>query len=72
MNAEYIYPTRNFIKDETPAQVFCCGFCEFLQPVTLLKTRLQRRCFLANFANIFSACNFNKNETTAQVFYCEF
>ena len=38
MNAEYVHPARNFIKDETPAQVFCCGFCKFLQPVTLLKT----------------------------------
>ena len=66
MNAKYVLPVRNFIKDETPAQVFYFGFYEFLQPVTLLKTRLQRGCFLANFTH------FIKNETTAQVFYCEF
>ena len=53
MNAEYVLPARNFIKDETPAQVFCFGFYESLQPVTLLKTRLQRGCFLANFAHFF-------------------
>ena len=47
----------NFIKSETPAQVFSRKVLEYFQLVTLLKTRIQHRCFLVNFAKIFKKLN---------------
>ena len=44
----------NFIKNEAPSQVLSCEFCEFLQPLTLLKIRLQPRCFLVNLDTFFN------------------
>ena len=48
-NIDIVLPVSKFIKNKTPAQVFSGKFCEFLQPVTLLKTRLQQRCFPEHF-----------------------
>ena len=47
------------------------------QLVTLFKKRLQRRCFLVIFENIFirkkfSSCFFIKNKTLTELFSCEF
>ena len=50
INVDIVLPDRNFVKDRTPAKIFCCRFCEFLQPVILLKTKLRHRCFPVNFA----------------------
>ena len=52
--ADVVPPTRSFIKNETPAQVFSCEFCEFFQSETLLKIKLWQRCFLINFEKFFS------------------
>ena len=45
--------TCNFIKSETPVQVFSCEFWEICQPVTLLRTRHRHRCFFVNFEHLF-------------------
>ena len=50
----------NFVKNETLAQVFFCGFYEFFNSPILLKARLQRNCFLVNFEKIFTLYLFKK------------
>ena len=39
-----------FFKNETPAQVFSCKFCESFQLATSLKAILWHKCFPVNFA----------------------
>ena len=41
-----------FIKSKNPVQVFSSKFCEFFQPITLLKMRLQHRCFSVSFSKL--------------------
>ena len=63
-----VLPTCNILKNEIPAQLLSFEFYEFFHTATLLKKRLQHRCFLVNFTN-FSASNFVKNEIPEQVFF---
>ena len=53
-DVDVVPPTCNFMGNETLARVFSCEFSKFLQPITLLKTRLRHSCFLVSFEKIFS------------------
>ena len=50
LDVDIVPQACNYIKTETSEQVFLCEFCEFWQPVNLLKTRLLHRCFPLYFA----------------------
>ena len=50
LDVDIVPQACNYIKTETSEQVFLCEFCEFWQPVNLLKTRLLQRCFPLYFA----------------------
>ena len=57
-----------FIRNETPGQVFSCKFSELSQLVTLLKRRLQRRCFNVNVENFLSLQLYLKRVSGISVF----
>ena len=52
-DVDVVSPYCNYIKNNTPAQVFSYKFCEFFQPTTLLKTRPTHRYFLVDFEKFF-------------------
>ena len=66
-----VSPVCNFIKNETLTQVFSCEFCELFQPETLLKTRLQHRCFPVSFEKLLST-TLEKRETRVKRFLAKF
>ena len=53
-DVDVVPPTCNFIGNEILARVLSCEFLKFLQPLTLLKTRLRHSCFLMSFEKLFS------------------
>ena len=60
-DVDIVPPASNVIKNETPTQVFSCGFFEFFQSATLFKAMLLHRCFPVNLANAFYESLFAEN-----------
>ena len=53
MNAEYIHPARNFIKDETPAQVFCCWILRIFTARNFIENETPAQVFSCEFREFF-------------------
>ena len=61
----------NGVKNDTPVQVLSCEYWDFLS-VTLFKTRLQRRCFLVIFLEIFQTAALLKRQLRHKYFLASF